>query len=213
MMDVAASSRARRHRGCRAGDRRGAQRDSGPAPIGHYGCFSFFPSKNLGAAGDGGMIVTSDAGAGREAELPAGARRTGRSIITGSSAATSGSTRIQAAVVSAKLPHLDRWTAARQRNAALYSVLLADLRRIADRSRLPSVVDRSSHLQSVRDPDRQPRRAEGGARGARSRDGDLLPRADAPSGVLRLPRISRSARSRRASVPPERRWRFPCTRS
>src|SRR5262249_2326765 len=92
--------------------------------IGQYGCFSFFPSKNLGAAGDGGMIVTNDAKRSEKLRIIRGHgsktkyfHRTvgGNSRLVG----------IQAAVVSAKLPHLDSWTAARQRNAVRYDQLFA----------------------------------------------------------------------------------------
>jgi dTDP-4-amino-4,6-dideoxygalactose transaminase len=113
VIEDAAQAIGAAHKGRRAGT------------IGDYGCFSFFPSKNLGAAGDGGMIVTNDA---KRAEKLRVLRGHGSSpkyyhkLIGGNFRLDA----LQAAIVSAKLPYLDRWTAARQKNAALYDQLFAD---------------------------------------------------------------------------------------
>jgi dTDP-4-amino-4,6-dideoxygalactose transaminase len=92
--------------------------------IGHYGCFSFFPSKNLGGAGDGGMVVTNDA---NRAEKLRTLRNHG-SKMKYYHEVVGGNFRLdalQAVVVSAKLPYLDKWTAGRQRNASRYNELFA----------------------------------------------------------------------------------------
>jgi dTDP-4-amino-4,6-dideoxygalactose transaminase len=91
--------------------------------IGHYGCFSFFPSKNLGGAGDGGMVVSNDmqrAGKVRCLRGHGAKPKYYHKLVGGNFRLDA----LQAAVVSAKLPHLDGWTASRQRNARRYDELL-----------------------------------------------------------------------------------------
>ena len=113
VIEDAAQSIGSEYRGRRAGS------------IGEVGCFSFYPSKNLGGYGDGGMLTTND---------PALAERLAALRVHGSHrrayyhewvGINSRLDALQAAVLRVKFRHLDSWTRGRQENAALYRKLLA----------------------------------------------------------------------------------------
>jgi len=93
--------------------------------LGHLACFSFYPSKNLGAYGEGGMIVTSDATLADRLRLLRnwGQRTKYEHLIPGFNARLQG---LQGAILRVKLRHLPAWTDARRRHAARYGELLAD---------------------------------------------------------------------------------------
>ena len=98
-------------------------------PIGAYGdavTLSFFPTKNLGAAGDGGMILTNNAELAEKLRYLRfhGSAGTYSYKYIGYCSRLHG---IQAAVLRAKLPYLDKWTELRRKNAAEYKSLLSDL--------------------------------------------------------------------------------------
>jgi dTDP-4-amino-4,6-dideoxygalactose transaminase len=108
--------------------------------IGTYGCFSFFPSKNLGGAGDGGAMTTQDKA---RAERLAMLRVHGmepkyyHQLIGGNFRLDA----LQAAVITVKMKYLDQWTAQRQANAARYDRLLTAAGVVGpDRVRLPRAV-------------------------------------------------------------------------
>jgi dTDP-4-amino-4,6-dideoxygalactose transaminase len=92
--------------------------------IGDVACFSFFPSKNLGGYGDGGMLTTNDPARAERLKALRVHGRTGKYIHRWVGI-NSRLDALQAAVLRVKFRHLDGWTARRQENAALYSKLLS----------------------------------------------------------------------------------------
>lgn len=94
--------------------------------IGDVGAYSFFPSKNLGAYGDGGLIATNDDKIAEMAQMLRvhGARKKYHNEVLGYNSRLD---TLQAAVLRVKLPHLDAWNEGRRRVAKTYNELLKDI--------------------------------------------------------------------------------------
>ena len=102
----------------------GAQVNGKPAAtFGHAASFSFYPGKNLGAYGDAGCMATNDAAIAEQARMIAQHGQKGKHnhLIEGRNSRLDG---LQAAILLAKLPHLNSWTDRRIANAALYDKAL-----------------------------------------------------------------------------------------
>jgi len=112
IIEDAAQAIGARHHGVRAGR------------LGDLGCFSFHPTKNLGAAGDAGLVTSRDGALADRVRLlrKHGAEQKYHHQLVGGNFRLDA---IQAAILRAKLPALDGWNAARQQHAARYDELLA----------------------------------------------------------------------------------------
>jgi dTDP-4-amino-4,6-dideoxygalactose transaminase len=138
LLEDAAQAHGATYNGSRAGS------------LGSAGAFSFYPSKNLGALGDGGAVCTNDGSlAERVRQLRnIGQREKGEHILLGDNLRLDG---LQAALLRVKLPHLDRWNEARRAVATRYVAGMPQaVRTLVERDESPCVF----HLFPVRVPDR-----------------------------------------------------------
>ena len=126
----------------------GARRRGGPGgdgtmagAWGQMGAFSFFPTKNLGGFGDGGLVTSRDdelAERIRKLRVHGGRQMYHHEMVGTNSRLDA----LQAAVLRAKLPHLDDWAAGRRKNACHYDGLLADV----DGVQVPPVLEDNFHV-------------------------------------------------------------------
>ena len=123
----------------------GSQYKGRPAgSLGAMGCFSFFPSKNLGGAGDGGMVTTNDPGLTKVIKLlhvHGSHERYVYELVGINSRLDS----LQAAILRVKLRHLPAWNAARRRNSERYRQLFQEFQ-LPDRVVLPMEPPHITHV-------------------------------------------------------------------
>ena len=118
--------------------------DKRAGSMGTFGCFSFFPSKNLGGFGDGGMVTTNDeelADLVRILRVHGSKPKYVHKIIGCNSRLDA----LQAAVLTVKLRHLDKWTKGRRNNARYYEARLQDSP-LQDVVQLPYTVEGNYHI-------------------------------------------------------------------
>ena len=112
--------------------------------LGTLGCFSFYPTKNLGGFGDGGLVTTGDRSLARKIRAlrqHGGEHKYHHDSIGGNFRLDA----LQAAVIRVKLPHLDDWSSARQRNARRYQKLFGDAG-LSDLVALPAPASDRTHI-------------------------------------------------------------------
>jgi dTDP-4-amino-4,6-dideoxygalactose transaminase len=118
--------------------------------FGRVSCFSFYPTKNLGGAGDGGLVTTNDAElAERIRRLRVHGQSTGR-YMHGEVGWNSRMDEFQSAVVRVKLPHVEGWNAKRRAHAAAYDAAFADLPQVTPLDPPAEGVTAIYHLYQVK---------------------------------------------------------------
>ena len=112
--------------------------------MGAIGCFSFYPSKNLGGAGDGGMLTTNDLDHARRLHMLRvhGEETKYHHKVVGINSRLDA---LQAAVLRAKFPHLDEWTTGRQRKAQQYELMFLDAG-LSEQVEVPFVRRNARHI-------------------------------------------------------------------
>ena len=151
--------------------------------LGHAAAFSFYPTKNLGALGDGGAVVTDDDEVAQRVRRLRnyGEESKNVNVVPGRNSRLD---ELQAAILRVKLPHLEHWNAERRRIASLYDELLADS------AVAPPSKDKGHvyHLYVVRSRARDALRAHLRSAGVESQ-------VHYPTPVHRQPAYARGARS------------------
>ncbi|MCY7375062.1 MAG: DegT/DnrJ/EryC1/StrS family aminotransferase [Pyrinomonadaceae bacterium] len=124
--------------------------------MGAIGCFSFYPSKNLGAMGDAGFLTTNDEALAKKLfalRVHGSFERYYHKWVGLNSRLDA----MQAAILRVKLPHLDSWTEARQQNAATYRELFTD-KGLTEAITLPTECENGRHIYNqfvIRVPERR----------------------------------------------------------